>query len=77
MAKSSFCKNCIHWEGELFRRIKEVYGICDHPLVLGMIMLDTQKALHEEKALYTEQFFGCIHFQENDGSLFSTDEIIS
>jgi len=74
MGKNNFCKNCIHWEGGIIIRANSVFGICDHQLVPGLIIIDTDKSMHEDKALYTEEYFGCVHCEEGNRALININK---
>lgn len=73
---AKFCCTCIHWEKDVLARVGQSFGICDEPIVTSKVMQDTDKHLSEEEVLYTDPYFGCIYWRQNDGSLFGTDKIV-
>lgn len=76
MPQPKFCCTCIHWERVVPDVAGDNFGICDNVAVATKVALDGKTHLEEEGTLWTEQYFGCIYWRENDGSLLSTDDIV-
>lgn len=74
MAK--FCDSCIYWEKVVPQVSGDNFGICHNVEVAMKVAMDGKTHLAEDGALWTAQYFGCVHWRENDGSLLSTDDIV-
>lgn len=66
-----FCKACIHWS-EVFKRMDKTFGECSNVLLTDKVIVDKEDDLYrDEKALYTEQRFGCIYFTPISGNVIT------
>lgn len=74
---SKFCNNCINWEKVIPQVSGDNFGICQDISVAMKVAMDGKTHLGEEGALWTEQYFGCIYWREDDGSLLSIDDIVN
>jgi hypothetical protein len=77
LMSAKFCCTCIHWEKDIFTRVGEKFGICHDVVAPGKIVMDTNTTLNDETILYTEEYYGCIYWRENDGSLLNFKYIIN
>lgn len=59
-----FCKNCVHWEKNIFSRIGEKMGVCHESQVESKIMKAQQEDEDLPCTLFTSEWFGCIYFRE-------------
>lgn len=72
---ANFCCNCKHWEsGILFKGLSS-FGICHDVTVEMKILKDSEASIYDEATLYTDAFFGCIHFMKEDSFLIDTDSL--
>jgi hypothetical protein len=62
---SKTCSDCVYWEF-VYESLGERFGICSEVMVQFKIKVDIDDEI-DQKAIYTEQYFGCNHFRENDG----------
>lgn len=77
MSKPQFCHTCIFYEKEIFTRHgDEKFGICSNVSVSMKVALDGATHMEEDGTFYTEQYFGCIYWRENNGVLIDTSAII-
>lgn len=76
MPKAKFCCTCIHWEKNIITRVDEKFGICHDVIASSKVFQDAETRLNEDSTVFTEAHFGCVYWRENDGSLFSTDDIV-
>lgn len=61
----------MYW-GETFTRSDKVFGECTNVLLTDKIIVDKEDDLYrDEKALYTEQRFGCIYFTPISGNVIT------
>lgn len=73
---SNFCNKCIQWEKVTPQLAGSNFGICHDVSVAMKVALDGKTHLGEDGAFWTEAYFGCVHWRENDGSLLGFDDII-
>lgn len=76
MAVAKFCCDCTHWEKVTPQLSGDTFGICQSTAVAMKVAVDGKTHLDEGGALWTAQYFGCVCWQENDGSLLSTDDVV-
>lgn len=76
MPTAKFCCTCIHWEKDILIRTTEKFGICNDVIASSKIIQDRETKLNEDNTVYTEAYFGCIYWRENDGSLLSIDDVV-
>ena len=76
MLVAKFCGSCVHWEKVTPQVGGDNFGICQSTFVGMKVAVDGKTHLGEGGALWTEQYFGCICHQPNDGSLLSTDKAV-
>jgi hypothetical protein len=72
---AKFCCTCIHWE-KVAPIAGDAFGICHDVGVSMKVALDGKSNLSEEGTFWTEAYFGCVYWRENDGSLLSINEIV-
>lgn len=72
---ANFCCKCIHWE-KVDLIAAESFGVCDNVSVATKVALDGKTHLGEEGTLWTEAYFGCVYWRQNDGSLLNFEDII-
>jgi hypothetical protein len=71
---AKFCCTCLHWE-KIAPVSGDQFGICQDVGVAMKVAMDGKTHLAEEGTLWTEAYFGCIYWRENDGSLLSLNDI--
>lgn len=69
-----FCYTCINWE-KVDNDANDSFGIC-HDVIVGMKVSVEKEDSTEEGELWTNGYFGCIYWRENDGSIVSFKDII-
>lgn len=74
---SKFCQTCIHWEKDIFTRLGGKFGICHDLLATDKIIQDRETKLTEDGTTYTAEYFGCIYWRENDGSLININKTLN
>lgn len=72
----NFCKSCHSWEKGIFTRAGESFGLCHNVAVATKVVVDGNTVLGEDGSIYTEEYFGCVYWRENRGSLIDTSKII-
>ena len=50
--------------------------MCHDTSVAMKVALDGKTRLGSEGTLFTQSYFGCIHWRKNDGSLISTNKAL-
>jgi hypothetical protein len=71
-----FCNTCIHWE-KLHPTVSSS-GICHSADVsLNVKMNYSDMNMDAEGTLWTEPYFGCVYWRENDGSLININKTIT
>jgi len=74
MAK--FCNTCYCWE-KVGPQAVNVLGACHSEEVKLKVHLDFPNIDRDEEGqLWTDQFFGCVHWKQNDGSLVSINKTL-
>ena len=73
---SKFCKTCIYWEKVVPQVSGDNFGVCQDVSVSMKVAMDGKSHLSEEGALWTEQYFGCVYWRENDGSILNIEEAV-
>jgi hypothetical protein len=76
MSKPHFCHTCIFYEKDIFTRTGDKFGICSNTSVAMKVALDGKTHLEEEGTFYTAEYFGCIYWRENDGTLLDINKTI-
>lgn len=71
-----FCKNCISWDGELFRRVNESFGLCEDSAAGSKIIADSVGKLQDSQAVYTEAFFGCVYYRDKPQVLINITNVL-
>lgn len=66
---AKFCCTCIHWEKDILTRVEEKFGICHDVIAPDKVIQDRETKINEDNTLYTESYFGCVYWRENDGSI--------
>ncbi len=72
-----FCKNCISWDGELFRRVNESFGLCEDPVAGSKIIADSVGKLTDSSVVYTESTFGCVYFRARRPVLINIKDVLN
>lgn len=70
--KAKFCTTCHHWEKDVFKSAGDTFGVC-HDVVASSKVKQDSEAKINEGTVYTESYFGCIYWRENDGVLVKID----
>lgn len=73
---SKFCLNCYCWEEVATKVTGDTFGICHNVAVKDKVAVDGKAHVLEEGTLWTEEYFGCLYWRENDGSLFGIDKYV-
>lgn len=73
---SQFCCECNQWEGVLPQISGDHFGMCHDTSVAMKVALDGKTKLGDQGTLFTQSYFGCIHWRKNDGSLVSTNRAL-
>jgi hypothetical protein len=76
MAAAKFCCDCTHWEKVTPQLAGDNFGVCHSTTVAMKVAINGKTHLNEDGILWTAQYFGCICWQQNDGSLLSTDDVV-
>lgn len=71
---ANFCKECTHWECVV--KDSNSKGICKNTGVALNVGLDIDKVVITGATLWTAPYFGCIYWEEDDGTLLDFDDII-
>jgi len=74
MPKPHFCHTCTFYEKNIFTRTGESFGICHNVAVATKLAIDGKTVLGDDGIIYTEEYFGCIYWRENDGTLIDTSK---
>lgn len=72
-----FCHTCHSYEGGIFTRAGESFGVCHNISVSTKIVLDGNTILAEDGIIYTEEYFGCIYWRENNGTLIDLGKTVN
>lgn len=62
----TFCKDCIYWE-KVAEMGMGLFGICKEPTVPDKLRLDKESSIGDSGVVWTEEYFGCIHWRKSDG----------
>lgn len=73
---SKFCYECIHWEKVIPQLSGDTFGICQSTAVGTKIAVDGKTHLDEGGALWTAQYFGCVHWNKKSNEVVNFDDII-
>ncbi len=73
MAEPTFCCTCIKWN-KIVPTEGSGLGICESIEVASKIVVEGRSTLCENYMIWTEPYFGCIHWRNNNGVLVSTDK---
>ena len=77
MPKPHFCKYCHFYQKEVFTRAGyEKFGICNNVIASSQMVQDTTTIYSENSVVYTEQYFGCVHWRDNPGVLIDVSAIV-
>jgi len=76
MSKPKFCHTCVSFEKGIFTRVGEKFGMCHNVAVKSKVALDGENIIGQDGVIYTEEYFGCIYWRENNGVLIDTSKII-
>lgn len=57
---SKFCNGCNFWDGVVFTRLDQKFGICSHPVASVNMIQDSEAKINEENTVYTAGSFGCV-----------------
>ena len=76
MSKPTLCHTCHSYEKEIFTRSGESFGICHSIAVATKVALDSATILGQDGIVYTEAYFGCVYWRENNGVLIDTSKIV-
>jgi hypothetical protein len=66
-----FCNSCPSWEGGIFTRAGQSFGICHHPVASTMMVVDGSTRITEDPVAYTERNFGCVYCQQSSNILIN------
>lgn len=69
-----FCCNCTNWEN--VKGSKDSQGICHDVMVASNVTIEHEKTFTQDGQLWTNGYFGCIYWRENDGSIVDFEDII-
>lgn len=73
---SKFCNSCQWWEGNIFTRVDQEFGICSHPVASTMIVADGETRINENNTVYTSSYFGCIYCEPANRFLIDINKIL-
>jgi hypothetical protein len=76
MSQAKFCCTCIHWEADIFTRVGEKFGACHDVIAPSKIVQDRETTINDKTILYTEAYFCCNYWRENNGSLMAIHNAI-
>lgn len=72
----TFCNKCIYWE-PVFKKSGDAFGLCKNDEVIDKVIADSATELGEDNTLFTQSWFGCVHFREHNGVLIDLSKLIS
>lgn len=73
---SKFCSSCKWWEGKIFTRVDQHFGICCHPVASTMMITDTATKINEGTVAYTDKNFGCPYIENTTSFLIDIQKTI-
>lgn len=73
---SKLCNQCRWWEGTIFTRVDQDFGICSHPVASTMMVQDSEARINEGNTIYTSSKFGCIYCETTNKVLIDINKII-
>ena len=76
MPTPHFCQTCIYYEKNIFTRTGESFGMCKNVEVSMKVAVDGKSVMEEDGAIYTEEYFGCIYWRGNGGTILNISNIV-